>query len=173
MKTLGAFILCASLFSGCYKKSYGPKGSISQNGTGGFWKLESCKVKGRSVNIGQFPEKVLLETERRVVDGADGAPNHLFTDGMEYHVFKFYNKAVVRQDSFPAVLYDFDYSQREQRDSQWFKLTDDAGLMVILDVEREIGLTSKIQISNVMSSSSYKTELDTVHFTYIPIENFK
>jgi hypothetical protein len=37
---------------------------------------------------------------------------------MEYHAFKFYNQAVVRQDSFPVVLYDLDHSQKEQRHCQ-------------------------------------------------------
>lgn len=173
MKKFNTLFFLSLIFSGCYQKSLGPKGSISQNGTGGFWKLESCEVKGQSVDISQFPDKLLLETQQRVVSTASEAPNYLFTEGMDYHVFSFYDQAVVLRDSFPAILWDFDFSKKKIEDSQWFKLTNDAGLLVKLDVEPEIGLTKKIQISNIMKSSSYRADLDTVHFFYNPIEKFK
>jgi hypothetical protein len=171
----GKIIILTLFFvsAGCYQKNFGPRGDVIQNGTGGFWELSSCEVNGRAISLNQFPEKALLETQRKVVSNGDGLRSSVFRIGDEYRLFSFFDRSAARTDSFPALLWDFDYSKKDREDAQWFRISDDTGVMVTLHVDRPSGTTSKIQLSNVMKSDKYKPELDTMNFTYVPTGNFK
>ena len=49
-----------NLMIGCYQKNLGPKGSVVQNGTEGYWKATDYKVRGKSADLVAISDSILL-----------------------------------------------------------------------------------------------------------------
>lgn len=157
---------------GCYQKNLGPKGDITSNGTGGFWKLSNYSINGKTASLNLVPDYSFLHAEIQTVIPDSTYPSSFYRIGNDYRLFSFYNNSVTKSLTTTAITWDNIYDDKKKQDTFWYKIDDKSGFALILDVNISKGESSRLQISNVMQSTEYRPELDSVRYVYGPTDRF-
>lgn len=152
---------------GCYKMNLGPKTDVVDNGAEGRWILVSYFVRGRRHANTDVPEKALLRAETREVHADSTYPSKIYQKGYRYRIFHFSDLTGGAVSKIMAMGYGHDYSKKRKEETHWFRLDNDYGFQVILDLDLEKGISTKLEMSNVMKSETYRAELDTVKYIYV------
>ena len=158
----------ACITSGCYKVNLGPKSDVVANGTGGFWKLSEFSIRDKSYDISKAEPQSLIEIQSAIVRPEDKFDSSIFRTGINYSIFNYNQTPEKRTFSVNALRWGHSYNESKRQETNWFKIDDNTGFLVILDVDVTKSTSSKMQISNIIKSSSYVAELDTVTYIYIP-----
>lgn len=156
------FVLGAVI--GCYQMNLGSRTDVINNGAGGRWILVSYFVKGRRQANDDAAEKALLQVEAREVNPDSSYPSKIYEKGHWYRIFQFTEVGGGAASKIMAISYRHDYSKKRMEETHWYRLDDDYGFLVTLDLKD--GKSTKLEISNVMKSEAYKAELDTVRYIY-------
>ena len=172
MKTIKTYALLSLLVIGCYQKNLGPKSDITSNGTGGYWKLSSYLVNGKAVQITEVPDYFYLKAEVQTVLADSSYPSTMYRVGTDYRLFSYYDNPGKKSFSRIAIPWTNDYSHKKKQDTFWYRIDDNSGFALTLNVNVAIGESSKLQISNVMQSATNKSELDSIRYIYEPVSPF-
>lgn len=150
---------------GCYQMNLGPKTDVVDNGANGRWELSSYFVRGqRQANV-DLPDKALLQVEREEVRPDSTYPSSIYEEGHSYRTFLFFDHAGKSRLKMIAISYGHDYSKKRNEETHWFRLDDDYGFQVVLNLKDR--KSTKMEISNVMRSEAYRAELDTARYIYV------
>ena len=166
------FISLVFILSGCYKMNSGSSGDASTNVTGGFWRLSEYSIKGKSLPISINEPLAFIEAKSAIVRPEDKLDSSLFRNNYRYSIFIYSQTPMQKSDTINAYMWDVSQSKSKTRETSWFKIDNKTGFRVIMEVDPSVGLTSKLQISNIMKSSDYVAELDTIQYTYVPTSNW-
>jgi len=173
METRIILAVLTVLLAGCYKKNLGPRSDVTANGTEGYWKLTQYSVKGKSLPVTDAPSYLYLRAQvKTVVADSNYLSKSLYRIGTDYREFTYYDKLISQSSLVRAIPYDNDFNEKTQRDTFWYRIDDYSGFSVTLDVNSKTGQSSRLRIGNVMQSQSYKAELDSVGYEYIPVDKF-
>jgi hypothetical protein len=151
------------LMIGCYQKDLGPKGNVVQDGSEGYWKLTVYKVKGKSTELTAIPDKFYLHTQQQVMQ-SDSLEQPVYSKGMPYIIFTFFNEQLTRASFIQAVEYDNSYNKKSEQSRFWYKINQDSGFLTILNMKPDNRNTTRIELSNVIASPTYKPELDSLRY---------
>ncbi|WP_439558898.1 hypothetical protein [Dyadobacter sp.] len=169
------FILVVTTICGCFPKRYviEPNGNVTNGEKPGYWVLVDYQKNGKSLDIKNAQAKLLLEAQK-FISKKDSLQEPLYEKGIPYYVFSFFNAGLQKTDSIQAKLYDYRYDRKLERSKYWYRINQEFGFVVYLDVKlRKETLTNRIELSNVMKSTSYKPELDSVRYIYEPTNKFR
>lgn len=162
-------ILSMMLVIGCYQKNLGPKADVVDNGADGHWKLSSYFVRGKPRAITNIPEQALLKVGREVVNSTGMYPSTIYQRGYSYRVFLYSDLTNKNTSKVMAISYSHNYSKKRNEETHWFRVDDDYGFQITLDVDREHSKSTRMEMTNVMKSGSfYRAELDTARYIYVP-----
>ena len=162
----------ACIISGCYKVNLSPKSDVNLNETGGFWKLSEYSIRGKSYNVSKVEPLSLIEIQSAIVKPDDKFVSSIFRIDVNYNVFNYNQNPEQKTFSVNALRWNHSYNESKKQETSWFKIDDNTGFLVILDVDVTKATSSKMQVSNIIKSSSYVAELDTIKYTYIPTSNW-
>ncbi|MCF2502286.1 hypothetical protein L0663_02765 [Dyadobacter sp. CY107] len=164
-----------NLMIGCYTKNLGPQGDVVGNGGDGitgYWKLSKYEVRGKSASLLDASEKQFLVTKSGYMDH-DSARVYFYRKGIDYRVFSFYDAAIDSTDRYLGVLYNYDYSKKTKQSAFYYRMNETIGFLAVIDRDISAGITTKLKLSNIMKSATYKPELDSLRYTYEPTEKFR
>ncbi|MCF0060056.1 hypothetical protein MUK70_12465 [Dyadobacter chenwenxiniae] len=161
-----------NLMIGCYQQNLGPKGNVVQDGSEGYWKLTNYKVKSNSVALSNVPNMFLLQTRQEVMQ-KDSLEVPIYSKGMPYIIFSFYDNTIGNVSSVQAIQYDHEYNKKSEQSKFWYRIDQESGFLTILDVKPDNRKTTRIEVSNVIKSAAYNAASDSVRYIYEPTEKFK
>ncbi|SDH45686.1 hypothetical protein SAMN04487996_13819 [Dyadobacter soli] len=162
------FLCLAIILAGCDKDTPEPKGDVFLNNADGRWILSAYITGGKSVSIDQTPEKRRLVIERDIVKPDSSYGSSIFKAGNRYYRFSFLNLEGDRKSSLFSIQYSSDYDSERKQDRQWFRINEDTGFLVTLEVDVPRGITQRIQVSNIIKGTKYQADQDTLKYIYIP-----
>lgn len=171
MKTL-ILMFYINLMIGCYQKNLGPKGSVVQIGNKGYWKVSDYKVKGKPTDFATISDRILLQTRQEVMQ-TDSIKQPIYRKGTGYIVFSYFNEALDTASTTRAIEYDHAYNQKSEQSRFWYRINQDSGFLAILNVKADNRNTTRIELSNIIASETYKPELDSLRFIYKPTTKFR
>ncbi|MCE7060535.1 hypothetical protein [Dyadobacter sp. CY343] len=173
MKALLLFFLAACLV-GCFPERFTKAlvGSLTNHGEPGYWRLVEYQRKGKLEN-GGIPEKTLLEVEEFLSE-KDSLLGPVYSKGVPYQKFSFYDSLLNKKDSIQAVRRDHRYDRKYKTSQYWYQINAESGFAAFLDaIPDGDGETYRIELSNVMKSATYKPELDSLRYIYEPTAKFR
>ena len=159
---------------GCYPKNLGPQGDVIGNGGDGltgYWKMSKYEVKGKSVSLLAVPDKLFLITRSGYM-AHDSSKVYFYRAGTDYRVFTFHNKDIDSTGRFIGVLYNYDFNKKTKQSAFYYRMDESVGFLAIIDQDIAAGITTKLKLSGLMKSATYKPELDSLRFIYEPTEKF-
>lgn len=163
-----------NLMIGCYSKNLGPKGDVIGNGGDGltgYWKLSGYKIKGKPASPFNVPEKFFLTTKAGHMDH-DSAKVYFYRAGVDYRVFSFYNADIDSTDRYLGVLHNYEYNRKTKQSAFYYRMDETVGFLAVIDQDVNAGITTRLKLSGLMKSATYKPELDSVRFIYLPTSKF-
>ena len=171
-----AFIatLIALLATGCFPKQryLEPYGSPTNGDKPGYWRLVDYRRKGQREDPAKISEKALLEVQYLLAE-KDSLEEPLYHRGAPYYIFSFFDNALHKTDSLQAVRYDNKYDRKHKMSQFWYSINKQSGFAAFLNTEPGGDMkTHSIELSNVMNSTAYKPELDSVRYIYEPTNKF-
>lgn len=167
LKRIFHAVVLTTLALSCYQKNLGPKTDVIDNGADGHWKLSACFVRGQQWANTDVAGKVLLQIERVEVHPDSTYPSAIYEKGHSYRVFRFSDNTGNNESKIIAIGYGHDYSKKCEEETHWFRLDDEYGFQVVLNLED--GKSTKMEMSNVMKSGNlYRAKLDTARYIYVP-----
>ncbi|KAA0992901.1 hypothetical protein [Dyadobacter aurulentus] len=164
---LFAFLALISVI-GCDKYPPGPYGDVFMNNANGQWILKAYKVRGKGVSADQVPEKRRLNIERALVQADSNYGSSIFETGHTYYTFSFLDLDGNKKSSSFSIMYGTDYNRKKKQDNQWFRINEDTGFLVAVEYDAPRGVTTRIEVSNIMKGEKYNPDLDTLRYIYIP-----
>jgi hypothetical protein len=143
----------------------GPRTDVLDNEAEGHWRLSAYSIRGLQQAIANIPGKALLKIERAEVKADSTYPSLIYVNGYSYRIFLFSDMAKANVSKTMAISYGHDYSKKRKEETHWFRLDDDYGFQVVLNLKN--GTSTRMEMSNIMKSESYRTELDTATYIYV------
>ena len=61
-----------------------------------------------------------------------------------------------------------EYDKKHYQERQWLTISDSTGLLVVFEQNTSKGIVTRLMISNIMKSTTYRAELDTIRYIYRP-----
>ena len=104
---------------------------------------------------------------------SDSIKQPIYRKGTAYITFSYFNVALDKAVSTRAIEYDHSYNQKSEQSRFWYRINQDSGFLAILNVKPDNRNTTRIELSNVIASETYKPELDSLRFIYEPTAKFR
>lgn len=168
MKRLSLLIILFASASSCQQKNLGPEGEVTENGTGGFWKLSEYTIRGKSLSLSEVESQAFVETQSKIVTVDDHPNSFIFSTGTTYNIFRYSKTPPEESVSVNGVKWDHNYNPKAKQETCWYRIDDNSGFLLILNVDRSTATSSRMEISNIIKSSKYESKLDTIRYTYKP-----
>ncbi|MCF2494956.1 hypothetical protein [Dyadobacter chenhuakuii] len=168
-------ILCINLMIGCHPKNLGPRGDVIGNGGDGitgYWKMTKYEVKGRDMPLDNVSQMSFLKTQIGFMQ-TDSLKTPFYKQGTGYRIFSFYDVNMDSTSRYLGILYDYWYNKKTKQSAFYYRMDETNGFLAVIDQDVTAGLTTKIKLSNLMKSTVYKPELDTLGYTYEPTAKFE
>lgn len=165
MKSAIQIILNCIVVMGCQQMNLGPRTDVLDNEAEGHWRLSAYLIKGQQQSTANIPGKALLKIERAEVRADSTYPSSIYVNGYSYRIFVFSDVAKADFSKMMAISYGHDYSKKHKEETHWFRLDDDYGFQAVLDLEN--GKSTRMEMSNIMKSGNYRSELDTARYIYV------
>jgi hypothetical protein len=172
-RTLTLLTYFLLITNACSRKNFSPGADPFYNGTGGFWKLSGYSVNGTSTPVSEAEEHSLLQIKKAIVTSDDHFTSSKFRTGMAYRIFEFSSNPLQKGDSAKALSWGESYNRHDQLERIWYKIDDDTGFQSVLEIDISNGIINKMLISNIMKSSEYAVQLDTIRYSYIPTDDWR
>jgi hypothetical protein len=167
LKRIFQTVVLTTVALSCYQKNLGPKTDVTDNGADGRWELSAYFVRGQRRSNTDVAERVLLQIEKTDVHPDSTYPSSIYEKGHSYRVFRFSDITGSSESKIMAISYGHDYSKKRKEETHWFRLDNEYGFQVVLNLED--GKSTRMEVSNVMKSGDiYRTELDTARYIYVP-----
>lgn len=162
-----------NLMIGCYQ-NVGPQGNVVGNGGDGltgYWKISKYEVRGKSVPITSAPNMFFLKTAMRRMDH-DSIKTPFYKQGTSFDVFLFYNSNGDSTSRYLGVLHDYSQHKKTKQSAFFYRMDETSGFLAVIDQDITAGLTTKIRLSGILKSTTYKVELDSLRYFYEPTGKF-
>lgn len=163
-----SFLFLALILFGCDKDTPEPKGDVFLNNADGRWILTAYILKGKGIDIDQAPENRRLTIERGIVNADSSYGSSIFKTGYTYYTFSFLDLEGNKKSSSFSIQYSADYDSKTKQDNQWFRINEDTGFLVAVEYDAPRGVTTRIQVSNIIKGEKYQPDQDTLRYIYIP-----
>ncbi|GGN00139.1 hypothetical protein GCM10010967_37860 [Dyadobacter beijingensis] len=122
-------------------------------------------TQGRAIPVERAAEKRLVRITWIPTDSINNYDS-VFLDQSYFYRFKFYDVNENETLSFQAAPGGVGYDEKHYQESQWLTISDSTGILVVLERDSGRGVTTRLMISNIMKSTSYREDLDTIRYIY-------
>lgn len=163
---ISGFILA---FLGCEVPT-GPKANIEINHAGGNYIMTGLIdiPNGRAIPVDRAPEKRYLHI-RLVINSLDSRDSIYVKTGMRYYyVLTFFDADGKETSSICATRWSYDYDEKHFQEHQWLRMDNSTGVLAVLEMDSSRGVTTRVMLSNIMKSTAYRADLDTIRYIYRP-----
>lgn len=169
MKILLMFYSSLLFFQGCSVDLGRGSSNFELNNADGRYIMTALIdiTKGRAVPVTLAPEKHQVQI-RWIPTNSVNNYDSSFLDKWYFFRFHFYGLDGKQTSSLEAAPASVDFNDKYHQERQWLTINDSTGLLVVLERDIGRGVTTRLMISNVMKSSAYKSELDTIRYIYRP-----
>lgn len=165
-------LLYLNFITACHPKPPWPDGDVLQGDRTGYWKITKYESHGHALPLSQIPEKYYLEINGGTME-TDSSLILLYSKGSQFRTFAFYNESVTLTSLMKGVMGGYDYNKEAQQNIFWYRINEETGFLAIVHTDVETGVIQKIGLSGVITSPTYKPELDSLRFTYEPTVKFR
>lgn len=124
-------------------------------------------TKGKAVPVKLAPEKHQVQI-RWILSNSVNNYDSSFLDKGYFFRFKFYDLNGDESSSLEAATMSVEFDDKYFQERQWLTITDSTGILVVLETDTGRGVTTRLMISNIIKSTTYRAELDTIRYIYRP-----
>jgi hypothetical protein len=129
---------------------------------------ELIGIKGQKA----MPMEIASDKRQVHVERVDQSPfndgDSLFPGQAYYYRFQFADLDGNETYLLKAASVSVQVNKKFPQEKQWLALNDSTGMLVVLERNIGRGVTTRLTISNVMKSSAYMEQLDTIRYIYRP-----
>lgn len=167
MAQLALFLTCWLLARGCAGPLH--DSNFALNNADGHYIMTALIdiTKGRAVPVEQAPEKHQVHIQWIPVESVNNYDSS-FLDEAYFYRFRFYDVNENETLSLKAAPSSVEYDEKYFQERQWLTINDSTGMLVVLERDTGRGVTTRLMMSNVIKSSTYREDLDTIRYIYRP-----
>lgn len=127
--------------------------------------VDLTKHRGVSMDMANERRQVRV---KRIVQSPFDHGDSLFPGRAYFYRFEFADLYGKNSSSIQAACGSVKLNKKNGLETQWLGINDSTGMLVILQMDYSKGFNNLLAMSNIMKSTVYKEELDTIRYVYRP-----
>ncbi|WP_439556849.1 hypothetical protein [Dyadobacter sp.] len=161
---IGTIVFTLTIF-GC-ETPLGPRANPLGNRSDGHWKLTSLYKNKKQIDVSAADSLAYLKlSEYTKYDSA------YQTNNMHY-VFTFASPDFTESKVLDAIQWSYSSGPNTPTEVQWYAISKEAGFRILFHFVEGSNYSYQMDVTNVMNSSEYKADLDSIKYVYTPTEKF-
>lgn len=167
MTHLALFFACWLLAQGCAGPLHDSNFALN-NADGRYIMTALIDItQGKAVSVDLAPDKRQVQIQWIPVNSVNNYDSSFLGEAYFYR-FQFYDVNENETLSLEAAPSGVEYDEKYYQERQWLTISDSTGMLIVLERDTGRGVTTRLMMSNVIKSSTYREDLDTVRYIYRP-----